>query len=368
MNRKRFFAISWVLVAVTLLSPTFAGADTIEDSEPPQLAGLSIEPDEVDTTGSDQKVTFTAHVTDNLAGVSSVGIALSSPSGGQVIVEGLSFLSGTATDALYSGSVTIPRFAEAGAWKITNVFLNDNARNGTGLSTAKLEELGLPNTVQVESVEDSEPPQLAGLSIEPDEVDTTGSDQKVAFTAHVTDNLAGVSSVGIALSSPSGGQVIVEGLSFLSGTATDALYSGSVTIPRFAEAGAWKITNVFLNDNARNGTGLSTAKLEELGLPNTVQVESVEDSEPPQLAGLSIEPDEVDTTGSDQKVAFTAHVTDNLAGVSSVGIALSSPSGGQVIVEGLSFLSGTATDALYSGSVTIPASPRPAPGRSPTSS
>ncbi|HKH64085.1 MAG TPA: Ig-like domain repeat protein [Solirubrobacterales bacterium] len=149
MNGRRFVAVSLFLLAVTVLTPFAATADTVEDTQPPQLLGLSIEPDEVDTTASDQKVTFTAHVSDDLAGTDSVGIGLTSPSETQVIVEGLNFVSGTATDAIYSGTLTIPRFAETGAWRVTNVYLHDSARNGDVLHTAELEALGLPSTVLV---------------------------------------------------------------------------------------------------------------------------------------------------------------------------------------------------------------------------
>jgi hypothetical protein len=172
MNSRRLSAVSLVLIALSLLGSSSAGAETPEDTKAPQLVGLTIEPDEVDTTAADQKVTFTAHVTDDLAGISSVGIAIASPSESQVVVESLNFSSGTSTDALYSGSVTIPRFAEAGAWRVTNVYLNDSARNGDALSTAELEGLGLPSTVQVDpppTVVEIQPvsgPESGGTAVE----------------------------------------------------------------------------------------------------------------------------------------------------------------------------------------------------------
>ena len=350
----RFVAIFLAGFAAALSFPVLAAAEPIEDTEPPKLLDLSIEPDEVDTTDSYKTVTFTAHVTDDLSGVGLVQVSLVSPSHAVQLPVELNRVSGTELDATYQGNAYIPRFSESGPWKIEYFRLRDLTRNEVYLNSGQLEAAGLPETVQVTSTADTEPPKLLDLSIEPDEVDTTDSYKTVTFTAHVTDDLSGVGLVQVSLVSPSHAVQLPVELNRVSGTELDATYQGNAYIPRFSESGPWKIEYFRLRDLTRNEVYLNSGQLEAAGLPETVQVTSTADTEPPKLLDLSIEPDEVDTTDSYKTVTFTAHVTDDLSGVGLVQVSLVSPSHAVQLPVELNRVSGTELDATYQGNAYIP--------------
>src|SRR5687768_4831588 len=101
-----------VLLRLFLL-PVVAAVGQISDTTPPTLVSFSFAPSAVNVTSGPQAVNITARITDNLAGFSSGFVSFSSQSG-QSVITSLSRVSGTATDGVYRGSVTIRQFSEAG--------------------------------------------------------------------------------------------------------------------------------------------------------------------------------------------------------------------------------------------------------------
>jgi hypothetical protein len=264
-----------VVAAATIAMLVVMGtsvAMAAEDTEPPVLLGFGLEPVSVNTSSAAQTVTATAHITDNLSGVSEVVVVARSPSKEQTVVASFSRVSGTETDGVYQAALEIPRFAESGAWHIAYVSLRDHAGNFTTVTQSELESKELPATIQVESVVDTEPPVLLGFGLEPVSVNTSSAAQTVTATAHITDNLSGVSEVVVVARSPSKEQTVVASFSRVSGTETDGVYQAALEIPRFAESGAWHIAYVSLRDHAGNFTTVTQSELESKELPATIQV------------------------------------------------------------------------------------------------
>ena len=360
--KHRYFATFLVLAAVTLMGHSVASAESIEDKEPPQVTGLTIEPAEVDTTFADQAVTVKAHITDNLSGLETGSIAFLGPGEKQQVFgffSSFNRISGTATDGIYETTITFKRFSEAGTWKVNVVRLDDQVKNRSETSWPTLIERGLPYAVQVESAQDKEPPQVTGLTIEPAEVDTTFADQAVTVKAHITDNLSGLETGSIAFLGPGEKQQVFgffSSFNRISGTATDGIYETTITFKRFSEAGTWKVNVVRLDDQVKNRSETSWPTLIERGLPYAVQVESAQDKEPPQVTGLTIEPAEVDTTFADQAVTVKAHITDNLSGLETGSIAFLGPGEKQQVFgffSSFNRISGTATDGIYETTITF---------------
>ena len=161
MDFKRLSAIFATLLALALMSPSLAGAEPIEDTEPPQLLSLSIEPGEVDTTASAQTVLVTAHITDDLSGVSPQIINFASPSREYSSNSGVfKLISGTDLDGVYQAEVVFPRFIESGTYKTSGFFIFDHAGNSTLVTASELEERGFPDTVQVNRA----PPKVGQLN------------------------------------------------------------------------------------------------------------------------------------------------------------------------------------------------------------
>lgn len=124
-----------------------SGADTT----PPQLAALSFTPTTVNTGAGTQTITFTAHVTDDLSGLSSILLSFDSPSSGQHLValttrDSPGRTSGTATDGIYVFGLSVPQFAEQGTWTLRDAYLVDLAGNLRQLSKAELAAAGFATT------------------------------------------------------------------------------------------------------------------------------------------------------------------------------------------------------------------------------
>jgi hypothetical protein len=327
---------------------------SIEDNEPPQLVGLSFSASKVNTTAAPQTVTVTAHITDNLSGMISGGIVFRSPDG-KLLTEPAPFskVSGSATDGKWEANVTFKRFVRPGPWKIELLHLVDNVENGITLSARRIAAKGLPETIEVESVEDEEPPKLAGLSISPSSVNVTSASKTVAVGAHITDNLSGFNHGSVTFESPSGKQVTGEAaFTKLSGTETDGMYEATVSFEQYIQSGTWKVRALRMVDSVGNVAELSGAQLEAKSLPDTVSVTSVEDTQAPALASFSISPATVNTTSSAQTATVTAEITDNLSGVAHGSVVFESPNG-KVLTKIASFakVSGTATKGVYEAKV-----------------
>ncbi|HME01598.1 MAG TPA: IPT/TIG domain-containing protein [Solirubrobacteraceae bacterium] len=337
--------------------PATVHVESVEDNEPPALAGLSIVPATVNTSSSSQTVTVTAHITDNLSGFASGYVVFKSLTTGKQTTARAAFtrISGTETDGTYEAKVTFERFSAPGPWKINTVSLADHAGNEANLTTARLEAKGLPHTVQVEGVEDTEPPVLAGLSISPASVNTSSSAQTVVVTAHITDSLSGFASGGISFESPNGKQLAARAsFTRVSGTEANGTYEADVKFGQFSENGPWKVKGVALTDEVGNEAVLSASQLEAKGLPDTVQVEGVQDLEAPVLAGMSLSPATVNTSSSSQTVTVTAHITDNLSGFAVGNVVLESPNGKETTGKGgFTKVSGSETDGTYEAKLTF---------------
>jgi hypothetical protein len=122
-----------ILTLVAVLGVPLASAQS--DTERPQLHNLSFTPSTVNVTSAEQTVTFTLHVTDNLSGIdftsaTRLRVRLRSPSRTQTVNGAVSSRAGVITNANdILIRVTVPQFAEPGAWTVDTVSLQDNVGN-----------------------------------------------------------------------------------------------------------------------------------------------------------------------------------------------------------------------------------------------
>src|SRR5215467_9420472 len=123
------------------------------DTQPPHLNGVAMNVSNVDVTSSSQVVTFTLAIQDDLSGVDStpngVAITLSSPSNNQVAVGVAVPQSGVILNGVFQVPVTLPRYGQAGNWRITSLRLRDNAGNAITVDNGYLTSLGFTTTVMV---------------------------------------------------------------------------------------------------------------------------------------------------------------------------------------------------------------------------
>ena len=195
--------------------------------------------------------------------------------------------SGTSLDGIYTGTVTIPQYSEQGTWSINSVHLEDNAGNFSTIYTSQLQADGFPSSFQQTGMGDTTPPTLAGFSFTPTTVDTSNGTATITFTAHITDDISGVSNtndgVTVFADSPSTGAYQATELYLASGTSLDGIYTGTITIPQYSEQGTWSINSVHLEDNAGNVSTIYTSQLQADGFPSSFQNGNLTPSAPTGL-------------------------------------------------------------------------------------
>ena len=339
--------------------PTQTPTLSQEDVTAPELVEITIEPSEMDTSAGAATITITAKATDDLSGIRSMGYFLERPSGRKENSgRGLSWVSGSSTDGMYVGRLTLPQYSERGTWRISTVYLYDEVGNHKTYRSVELADLGLSASFEVvSSQQDITPPELVEITIEPSEMDTSAGAATITITAKATDDLSGIRSMGYFLERPSGmRENSGRGLRWVNGSSTDGTYVGRLTLPQYSEKGTWRIYTAYLYDEVGNSRDYRSAELADLGLSASFEVvSSQQDITPPELVEITIEPSEMDTSAGAATITITAKATDDLSGIRSMGYFLERPSGmRENNGRGLSWVDGSSTDGMYAGRLTLP--------------
>ena len=332
----------------------------LEDTGAPQLHSLAIEPAEIDTTASDQFVTVTAHLSDDLAGLESGAanlITLVSPEGKQETYASLVRTSGSDLDGTFEGILTFRRFCQPGTWDVKSLRLEDRAGHRVTFGAGQLQELGFPHTVQVKDEEvDTQAPQLQSLTIEPGAIHAE-SKESVTVIAHLTDNRAGLDTGAVNMATfypPEGEGEARSTLTRVSGTDSDGIFEATFSAGYFGRTGIWPL-NLQITDRVGNSASFDAGQLGELGFPSSVQIlegeKEPKDTTPPQIDELSFEPTEIDTSASSQTVFVTAHITDEGTGFSKGEVTFASPSGESATSGALERISGNSNAGTYRAKV-----------------
>jgi hypothetical protein len=347
------------------------------DTDAPVLASLAISPTSVDTSSGPAVITITARLTDEQS--PSIGgsvplsrVILTGPSGQQQAIAYLSQaqrVSGTPADGIYTSTLTMPWHAQQGQWGASAVLvdISDNTRT---MSTSDLVAAGFPSVVTQTGAGDTAPPQLVALGIAPASVDTSLEPATITVSAHIVDDLSGVSD-GVAkaasqvvLQGPSGAHQARATLSIdhrTAGTALDATFVVAIVLPRWSEQGLWTVQGVTVVDQVGNQQTVTAPGV-------TFMQTGIGDTAPPQFRSFVISASTVDVETSSATIAMLAHIVDDLSGAadgltdSPSSVVFASPSGFQRITVpfGISQrVSGTAIDGNYAMSATIPAHAEP---------
>lgn len=358
--------------------------DAQSDATPPRLLALRLSPTPIDVITQSRSLTIDYDVSDDVSGTTTVYCVLTSPSGRQSISA--PFLAGLVGGDSFSGTwrnlITIPRYSEAGAWKVSSVVLGDHARNSVTLNTATLQSAGFPTGFTVLSNEDLLPPTLTGFNLVPASAAVSNAAQGVVVSIRATDSVSGVafnqtfptSLVSSAVfRSPSNQQrwVLYNAVFTRSnGTDQSGEWQATFTLPRYSEPGTWIVESITLKDQANNVITYSSTQLSGLGFPVSVLVtDSNPDLSAPQLVGFDFSPTMIDSSHSQYLITGTFRLADQLSGVTfgpdravnfgfTYGARFVSPSGGQVAeiseFSPITILAGTALSGVWQGTTTIP--------------
>jgi hypothetical protein len=223
------------------------------DSQPPVLQDFSFTPRSIDTSLLPQPITFSARITDDVTGFGYADIRFRSPAG---TIEDVS-LGGWGlvldSDDLYENTWPFSSHISEGTWTIEHFWLNDRAGNSIDYDTAELEAKGFPTTFEQTGAGDTTPPELHSLSFTPREVSTSLAPQTIVFTAQFSDDIAGFHEAVFDFVSPTGVQRQSAYLfAPARGLTLTTEYVGTLTLPRYAEQGTWRLERAYWGDFVYN--------------------------------------------------------------------------------------------------------------------
>jgi len=252
-------------------------------------------PTAVDVSAGPANVQVDLTIVDALSGFSrnltSFDFTMNSPSGNQTVYLSLNqftLISGNANSGVWRAALQIPKYAQAGIWKVASVTLRDAANNTRFYSPATLTSFGASINVAVTSaLQDQTPPSPKAIRFIPAFVNTSLGPQPVQVELDASDDISGVRFApttpniswiyGPYVQSPSGMQYSYVspfgGWTLSSGGPLNGTWRGSFTLPQYSEEGTWAVQFFRLEDEARNTLMLSTRQsVEALGLTSTLVV------------------------------------------------------------------------------------------------
>ena len=273
-NRRNYSAGQ---LAVLGLDHTFEVSTSQEDVTGPELVEVTLTPMEVDVSDGPGLITLSVKGIDDSSGIDWISATLTSPSGEQThcFCNGLPLSSGTYTDGVFTRSITIPQYSEAGTWTIEYINVVDSVNNSRNYGVGELVNLGLSPSFEVSTTkEDVTTPEIVGVTLTPTEVNVSDGPGLITMSIEATDDLSGIDWISATLTSPSGEQThcFCNGLPLTSGSHTDGVFTRSITLPQYSEAGTWSIDYININDSVNNSQHYSAGRLTNLGLASYFEV------------------------------------------------------------------------------------------------
>jgi len=306
-NRRslRILSLAFALFAVASASPVHAVCDTTA----PDLTGFSFSPSSINTTSASATVNCNMTLIDDLSGVASATCSFTAPDFfHSASCSASSPSSGTPLNGVWSCAITVPRYALDGDWT-ASVTAIDAVGN-----TGYLDPLssGFASTLAVTSDPDLLAPALTTFSLVPGSVNVSAASQNVMCNMTLTDAKSGVGAAFCQVSAPDSDQAVACGSNApASGTRNNGVFSCTLTIPRYADAGTW-IPSVFASDLVGNFPSSPFLPSSTLAVTS-----SPEDITPPSLTSFGFAPTAISTGGGPRTVTCTMGVADSPAGVNS---------------------------------------------------
>ncbi len=369
-------AVALVFVAIVSFGAIPRSGAAV-DTNAPVLASLGMTPTAVDTADGSAVVTITARLTDarspSIGGTAPLSrVLLTGPGGQQQSIAYLSQaqrISGTATDGVYRSTLTIPWHAAPGRWSASAVLV-DISGNTRTLTASDLAASGFPSGVNQSGAGDTQAPQLVALSIAPATVDTSLLPGSVTVSAHVVDDLSGVSdgvstaASQVVLRGPSGAHHARATLSVdhrTAGDSSNATFVVTVPLPRWSEQGVWTVEGVTLVDQVGNRQTLTAPGV-------TFTQTGIGDTSAPQIRSFSLSATSLDVRSAPAVMVVHARIVDDLSGAadgladSPSSVVFESPSGRQrmtALFGAAQRVGGSGLDGNYAMTATVAAHAEP---------
>lgn len=313
------------LFLFTLFSLFHLSAFSQTDTEPPKPVSFSFSPGTINTTNEDQEVSVSLRVTDDVTGVKYAHIYWLDPSGGNTIHTAWT-MGPPSTDTTFVGKTVFPKNSVAGDWKIDRIALKDEVNDWKYYYTEELKSMGISANLHVISESDTEAPKPVSFTYNKDTINTTSTDQSVAISLRVSDDLSGVRNAHVYWADPAGNNNVHTSW-MLDPTSVDTTLTGTTIFPRNSPAGDWKIHRIALKDPVSEWKYYYTDELKTMGISANLHVISITDNTPPKPVSLHISPDTINTSNGDQSITMSLRVSDDLSGITNVQLYWLDPLG-----------------------------------------
>lgn len=287
------------------------------DNGDPDLTSFTVTPTSVDVRDHAAWVNLRATASDDGGPGSATGVET---------VEAHSFLGDVPlaqqSDGSWRARIRIPRGLERGRFSFSSIYLSDRAGHYRYYNSPWLHQNGYGIDITVRSHPDRANPTLRSLRVTPRNVDTRRRAQRVAFTAHVTDDQSGLEHVLVTVAGsrgPLGGQLRLR-----HGTIRDGIWRGHATIPRWTGT---RLLQLFVEtrDNTGRGDQLYGDALVALHLPSQIGVRSRTESSRPTVLSAASTPTNVDATTADARYIVSVRASDTISGLALVGVQVITP-------------------------------------------
>ena len=243
-----------------------------------EIKALSVSPETVDATNSDQVVTITMAITDTNGLELKADYSWYAPirgAAGELYWGFMTRVAGDAKNGVYAARVTIPKQSASGTMKVERVDLWDVQGSNRTYQYAELKALGFAVDIQ-NATADKTPPHLHnGVTIAPDRFSVVTQDQTVTVDCAVQDNSDVGDGSRTVLRLTSGGAVI-EVKNF---TVIPPLYGrpyaylhGTAIFPKGTPAGTWRVEFLKIRDAAGNESVYTYADLTARGYSSGLDI------------------------------------------------------------------------------------------------
>jgi hypothetical protein len=288
-------------------------SDVLTPEGNPELRGLAITPRSVDVSAGDGSVDYRITIEDETS-ITLIRVLIDGPDG---LWQTLEFGEYTQT---IEGTIAVPESTPTGNYRVDTVTIADAAGVSVTLDSGDLAKAGFERLdFEVYDGPDEEGPQLTGLTISPESIDTSVGPGVVKLSVGATDPLSGVAGAWATVKPPETGpaswQGIGKGARFDAGTIHDGVWAEPFPLAQYAIPGAYLVTWVELEDRAGNRSSFDREALEGLGFPTEFTETGPGDTTPPEVTDFWLEPTTLRTSQGNDTISFFLHLKDDLSGL-----------------------------------------------------
>jgi hypothetical protein len=267
--------------------PTGISVKSRPDRTPPRLMSLRFSPHILDTRRRSRAISFTARAADPQSAVGELFVRVSGVRFfGEAFGVDLHRVPGVAH--LFRGRLSASKWAGSGTVHITGVFVANPIGDFRSYSGRQLDQFGVDREIRIRGVADRTEPRVVAFSRSPAAVDVRDVDRRVTFTVRAKDARAGLRSMSVGLGADE------VRLHRVSGTRTDGIWRGRITVPRCASTSATKRLSILVSDRAGpfgNERFYGPAALASAGWPSQVDITAGDHRRPGvRLASFRIDP------------------------------------------------------------------------------